>query len=325
MAPNPRTRLDPKTRFAWLASLLAAGVAFASSQAAAGWVERPFDPAVGSRWIIQEDHTEEDNDNGTIAKSTKSVTSEMTIEAKIAEGFRLTYMRSASSFTGDPEDTASSRAALAALQGIRYVVITNAAGKPLRVENFGEAVAARKRMTEAVAATAADPQTKAIVQKVFADFANLDPASAAASALDELPTLAIGQNTGLKIGAAKTSATAEQSGFAAIGESTTLSIVDADEATGEVHLTLAEVSDPESMRAMLLDIYGRMRADDPEGVDAAIAQIKRMTLSQENRTDFDVVGGMTRRMDISSTTSRALGSDRRVVTSRTVVSVSPAP
>ena len=319
MAANATTRL------AWLASLVAAGLAFASSQAAADWVERPFNPAVGSRWIIQEDFTEEDNDNGTIAKSAKSITSELTIEAKIAEGFRVAYMRRASSFAGDPEEAAQSRAGLAALQGIRYVVVTNPAGRPLRVENFGEAVAARKRMTEAIAATVADPQIKAAVQKVFADFADLDPASAAASALDELPTLAIGQNTGLKIGATKTGATAAQGGFGAIGASTTLSIAAADEATGEVHLTLVEVSDPESMRALLLDMYGRMRAEDPEGVDAAIAQVKRMALSQENRTDFDVVDGMTRRMETLSTTSRRLGNDRRVVTSRTKVSVSPAP
>jgi hypothetical protein len=50
-----------------------------------------------------------------------------------------------------------------------------------------------------------------------------------------------------------------------------------------------------------------------------------MTISQENRTDFDVVDGMTRRMETLSTTSRTLANTRRVVTSRTVVTVSPPP
>ncbi|MGD0641346.1 MAG: hypothetical protein ABSC22_11420, partial [Roseiarcus sp.] len=212
------------------------------------------------------------------------------------------------------------------LQGIRYVVVTDAAGKPLRVENLSEAIAARKKMVDALAATATDPRVAAAVTSVFADFANLDPASAAASALDELPTLAIGQNTGLKIGEARRVASTPQVGPGfEIAKTTTLSIASADEATGEVHLTLTEVSDPESMRAMLVGMYSRMRPSDPAGADAAIALVKRMTISQENRTDFDVVDGMTRRMETLSTTSRTLANTRRVVTSRTVVTVSPPP
>jgi hypothetical protein len=309
------------------AGSVACGLALAMSGAAADWVGRPFNPPVGSRWIIQRDLTSEDNDNGTLSGHTMKITSELTIEAKLAEGFRVAYARRASSYEGDPTDAAAARAALAALQGLLYRVVTDAAGKPLRIENLDETIATQKKMADALAATGKDAQTRAAIMKLVGDMAGVDGARAAELYLDELPNLAVGQDTGLKIGEVRRSAAAEhnQFGLAAFVKNVTFSIASVDEASGEVHLTLTEVTDPDSMRTALIGMYEKLRASDPEGVEEKIRIVKSMTLSQENRTEFDVVDGMTRRTRSLLTTRRTVAGDTLVMTTRTSVSVSPAP
>ena len=59
--------------------VLTSTLAFAPGACAADWVERPFDPPAGSRWIIQSDETSEDNRDGhvqtSVMKETIGVTS----------------------------------------------------------------------------------------------------------------------------------------------------------------------------------------------------------------------------------------------------------
>jgi hypothetical protein len=320
-------RAKAKPSIVLRAGLVAGILALAASAAAADWVEPTFNPPVGSRWIIQRDLTEQTDDNGTLSASTLKITSLLTIEAKAADGLRVTYARTASSYDGDPEEAATSRPVLAALQGLVYRVVTDAAGKPLRVENLDEVIATQKKMVEALAATGKDPQIQAAVVKSLGDMAGVDAARAAELYLDELPNLAVGQNTGLKIGEVRRSAPTQHNmfGLSAFLKTTTLSIVSVDAASGEVHLTLTEVTDPDSMRAMLVGLYEKTRDSDPAEADRNIEQVKSMALSQETRTEFDVVDGMTRRTRSLSTTSRDLAGNKFIDTTRTSVSVSPAP
>jgi len=73
---------------AFLAVALAAAPACAAAPAFADWTEPPYDPPVGSRWIIQRDLDTEENYDGAINRSTFRITSELRIEAKPPTGFR---------------------------------------------------------------------------------------------------------------------------------------------------------------------------------------------------------------------------------------------
>jgi hypothetical protein len=83
-----------------VAFVFAGGLAM-DSAFADDWPERPYNPPVGSRWIIQRDLFTEQNDDGTISKKTFKITSELKITRKTPTGFRITYARRNSSYESD--------------------------------------------------------------------------------------------------------------------------------------------------------------------------------------------------------------------------------
>lgn len=301
----------------------ALGLALSVAQARAESGERPYNPAVGSRWTIQSQSTEEDDDNGTIAVSTTKFTAQLKIDARTPEGFKVVFIRTDSSYDGDPEAASVERAALIAQQGVIYDVVSDAAGKPVRVENLDQAITVRKMVINGIIDAPQDPNVQKAARQMLNALLKVDASNAAEEVLSPLPDLATAQNTGLKPGEERRSIIAPRSA-AGFAKTSSLSLVNFDATSGEAHLRRSTTADPESMRAMMTGLYGTMSATDPTEVAKLIDAVKHMELSQVDQVDFDVIDGMTRRMESVSTTRRRLANNQRTVTTRTVVTVSPA-
>jgi hypothetical protein len=315
-------------RLAGGAVLVAAGLAATSSVVtAADWVERPFNPAVGSRWIVQSDKTEKDEaGSSVVGTSTTKVTALLVYEDKLSDGYRVTYRRTDSTYEGNADDPAAARAALSALQGHTYRAVTDLAGKPLRVENLGELRAALQKMVDDVAGSAADPQITSAAKKLMADLANVDEQQAAKKNLDELPVMALGQNSGLKLGEVRRQTIADPvPGASPLQNTTLLTVVEAAPDGAKVRLKLTETTDPESMRAMLTSFYQKLGASSP-AVREQIDAVKEMQFTQETQTEIEVFDGMTRSLHAEMVTSKSLPGEGEVrITESKIVTVSPAP
>ncbi|HXX26740.1 MAG TPA: hypothetical protein VEJ40_08795 [Pseudolabrys sp.] len=289
--------------------------------AAAAWAERPYNPPVGSRWIIQRDLAKEESrhENGqdTLIKSTLKITSELVIEGKTADGYRIAYRRIKSAEEGNDTKAPLRRAALSALDNITIRATTDARGTPLRVDNLEDVRQALRTMVERLAAMAGDPQVAANVRTMFAGMLNVDAETAARANLDELPALALGQNTGLKVGDVRRESVSEPSGIGPpLVKVRALSVAQADAATGNVKLTLTENYDLESIRKFLVALASQA-GRDPE-------DMKKMDITLDGRTEIEVVDGMTRAMHEQSTMSADLMGNTVVTKDRKDVTVTPA-
>jgi hypothetical protein len=301
------------------AAAFAVTIAFAA--AAQEWRERAYDPAPGSKWTIQRDiATEEttvENGRTTVLTGTLKITSELTVQSKTPDGFRIAYRRTKSQYDGNEHDPATMRAALGALDNILIVASTDRTGKPLRVDNLGDIRNGLRQMIDRMSAARGNAADAAQLRALLARMTAIDAAQAAQLYLDEVPALALGQNTGLKPGEARRSTEQIPTPIGApLVKTNALSIVSADPATGKLRLTLTESYDEASMRAFLTEL-GRH-----SGLSAS--DVQKMKISLEAKTEMDVEDGMTRRINRVSTTSNDRMGNRKVTVSRKLVTVTPA-
>jgi hypothetical protein len=162
-----------------------------------------------------------------------------------------------------------------------------------------------------------DPQIAANVRQLLEGLTRLDAEQAAQASLDEVPALAIGQNTGLKPGQTRRDAVAVANGIGPpMIKRMALSIASADAASGDVRFALTEDYDPDSIRALLVALAGKL-GRDPE-------DMKRMNITLDGRTDIEVAGGMTRAMHRQSTMMSNLMGNTLVIKDRKDVTVTPA-
>lgn len=299
------------------AAALAVVAAFAA--AAQDWRERVYDPAPGSKWIIQRDLTTEETtvENGrtSVLAGTLKITSELTVESKTADGFRVAYRRTRSQFDGNNHDPATMRAALAALDNILIRASTDRSGKPLRVENLDDIRNGLRKLVDGVAGR--NPADAAQVRALLGRMTTIDAVQAAQLYLDEVPLLSLGQNTGLKPGEVRRSTEQMPTPIGApLVKTSTLSIAAADPATGKLRLALAESYDEASMRAFLTEL-GR-------NAGLSASDVQTMKISLEARTEMDVEDGVTRRISRVSTTSNDRMGNRKVTVSRKLVTVTPS-
>ncbi len=319
------TRREPGCQRSGLAAVLFAVMLATGSAAAADWAERPYNPPVGSRWIIQRDLFSEQNDAGAISKKTFKITSDLKIVGKDAAGFTAIYARRASSYDNDDKDAeAMERPALAALQGIEYHIAMDPAGKPLRVDNLADVEAALRNMVDKITATDKDPKTAAVLRQILSPMLDVDEKRAAELYMDQLPNLALAQNTGLKPGDTRRESVEQPNPMGKLVINRSMTIKEADAASGDATYVLTESYDPSAMRAFQLQVLENMRK---QGIDVGEPEktINEMELSLDNQTEFKVVDGMTRNTIEDSTMIANLTGTRRVIKSRKVVTVTPAP
>jgi hypothetical protein len=306
-------------RAALPAAMVIAVTAAASAQ---DWRERAYDPAPGSKWIIERVLTTRETtvENGltTVKSGTLTIVSELTVEAKTPDGFRVAYRRARSNYDGNHHDPATMRLALAALNNILIRASTDRTGKPQRVDNLEDIRTGVRTMIDRVATAGQSAAYAAQLRGLLGQMTAVDSAQAAQLYLDDVPTLAFGQNTGLRPGEVRrgTEQVPNSVGPAFV-KNNALSIVSADTATGKVRYALTESYDPDSLRAFLTDLGRRA------GISAS--DVQKMVISLEKKTELDVEGGMTRRVQSVSTTSNDLMGNRKLTVSHLNVTVRPAP
>ena len=302
--------------------IVIAALIFAKS-AVAESVECPFNPPVGSHWTIESIVAETDEGDATTT-STKKSTQLLTYEEKVPDGFRISFQTTAYTFEGNTDNAVMMRAGAAVMRALTYRVVTDLSGKPLRVENLDEVRVTLRKMADTISGTLDDQAVAEASKKVMADMFDKDEKQAAEH-VGRLRMMALGQNTGLKPGESRQQTFDEfmGRGIPPIRQTQTVTLLDMAPDGVKAHYRVTEVSDPESARAMLLSLVGKLDNSDPE-VREQIDAIKKMVLRQESQIEIDVVDGMTRKLDIVSITERRLGNEGTRITTHEALTVAPA-
>jgi hypothetical protein len=296
MSQNQVAPRKPPPPLATILPLVLAGtLASATGARAAEWVERPFDPPTGSRWIIQSNETTEENRDGRVQTSAMTMTSELTIEQKIADGFRITYVVRNAAYEGDARTAALIGPVTKTLESLVVHATTAPNGMPLRVENLEEVQAtARTAIDNLTAALASKPEEAAILRQIATRMLISDDKQAPTVYLASLATLALGQNTGLRPGETRRNDDDVANPFsgAPIKSNTMLRIDSADPVTGNVRYIRTRTFDSDAIKEFLSRLaqqLGRV-SQDAQRFDNLM---KQFTMTLDSRTEMDVEEGMT--------------------------------
>jgi hypothetical protein len=288
------------------------------------WKEPKFDPPVGSKWTINREVDVEKNSGGTIVGHTLKEAALLTIEAKTADGFIVTYSRQSSSYEGDAIGAAAQRIVFQAEQGLAIRVETDASGKPLRILNFDEVKAALKKALDAEPITTANPDAIAKMREINDRMLAVGDKLAAELYLDDLPTLAMGQNTGLKPGEIGKNVLPVANALATgLTRTVMMSIADADPATGKVSYLMTQTYDADAMRTLVSETVRQMKPA-ATGTQAMEQAIKTAVLSTIIRAQLDVEAGMTRELRQQSVISFRAPGAIAVTSENELVTIKPA-
>ncbi len=323
-----RIHSRPKLFGAAIAALLA----LAAPQArAADAAERPYDPPIGSRWIIASETRTEDNRPEGPRSSQINIRAELTVEAKTPDGFRITYVNRGATLDGNDSMLPMMRSAMKALQDVPLRATTDRAGKPVRVDNLDEAKAAMRNMVGSLTEPFKDkPQVAAVVTQMVRGLIEVGPDQAAEAYIDELPLLAKAQNTGMKLHDIRRSSRAVDNPLGAAGtlkSSDVFEMTEADGATGKRVFVNTTAYDMASMKDFMQSMTKKLMAAAGSTVKPAEIDslVKQMVLTLDDRTVFEVEDGMTRKVTGKTiTTVRAMGHNLQKTEEKTVT-VTRAP
>jgi hypothetical protein len=308
---------------------LAALACLAAQPAAAQkWIERPYDPPVGSRWsVVTQAESDETRVAGERNMRQISTRAEFTVEQKLPDGYRIAYVNREIKMTGTAPGTDIAEAAFGAMKDIVIRARTDAAGKPLVVENIDEVKLTMAKVVERIAtAFEKKPQVAALVRQMMNGILLVDGATAASVYMEDLPVLAAGQNTGLQPGASRREEEQVPSPFGAAAIKSVLitRLTSWDEATGKARFTRTREMDREALKQVTIDIASRLiTASGDKDSPEMIAALKQISFSVDNEVVIDVEGGMTRAIEDRSTTlASVMGQTFRKVEKK-VVRVTP--
>jgi hypothetical protein len=304
--------------------LLLAGGLLIRPAAADDWVEPKFAPLVGSKWLVQREVNVEKNERGTMIGHTLKQTALLTVEEKTANGYVMTYERQNSSYDGDPAGASRQRIEFAAEQGVPLRFVTDASGKPLRVVNFADLKAVLKQAIDAQPIATADPDALASLHRVADRMASVDDKKAAELYLDELPLMAMGQNTGLRPGEVhRATLPVANALIDGVTKVLALSIVQDDPATGKVRYLMTETFDPDSMKTLVSETVKELALTNVSAAAVSDA-LKTAVVAGVARAQLDVAGGMTRELRRQWVTSFRGPGGLSVTSEDELVTISPA-
>ena len=292
--------------------------------AADSWVEPKFDPPVGSKWVVQREVNVQKTERGNLIGHTVKQTALLTVEEKTADGYVMTYERQLLSYAGDPAGASRQRITFAAEQGVPLRFVTDSSGKPLRIVNFAELKTALQEAITAQPISTGNSDTLAAVRRVAQRMALVDDAKAAELYLDELPLMALGQNTGLQPGDMHRATLPVANALVDDASKVlTLSIVQDDPASGRVRYLMTETFDPDAMKSVVGEMFkeAALANINPEAVEGAL---KTATVAAVARAQLDVAGGMTRELRRQWVTSFRAPGATSVTSEDEFVTISPA-
>ena len=320
---------DSGIRFAFFtAALISLG---AAQGCVADTVERPYNPPVGSRWIIETETNSSDTRPDGPRTSLIKMRSEMTIDEKTSNGFRISFVNRGATVEGNDPMTALMRSAVKALENVPIRATTDLAGKPVRVDNLDEAKAAMRSMVGTLTAPFEDkPQVVAILKQMVNGLIEVDADKAATSYMEELPLFAKAQNTGMKLHEIRRSSRVVDNplgGSGALKSSDAFELTEADGATGKRVFVSTTSYDAASMKEFMQSVSKKLMAAGgggikPEQIDSLV---KSMVLTLDERAVLEVEDGMTRKItEKSVTTARAMGHNLQKTEDKTIT-VTRAP
>jgi hypothetical protein len=288
--------------------------------------EALYDPPVGSRWTIHSQMREDDTRPGQSTTTIITHDADFSIVEKTDQGFRIAYAMRDFDVQGDTMQAKLSRLALNALRGVVVQATTDASGKPLSIENLPEVQAAFGKAMDAIVAPFADkPDVAAKMRAMIDAISRRDGDKSPDLLIEDLPLLAVAQNTHLALGQTREEAKLSPSPFGGQPFKTnlTLRLVDVDNDTGARRLIRTSAYDEAALRGFVVDAVAKLGM---QGDSAKIEQMMRqMTLSNNGQTEFTVEHGMTRTVkDDTMLTVNAMGMTANKH-QQTQITVAPAP
>lgn len=275
------------------------------------WVERTYDPSVGSRWSIDATQSSENVTGGSTQASTTTIKAELIFEQKLTDGFHVTYVTHDTTFEGDARTAAMIGPAAKALDNIPIRATLSANGTPLRVDNLDEVLAAAHTAVDRFTASlGGNPQVAAAAGKMVTGMLIADAQNAPRIYLATLLMLAVGQNTGLRPGETRNAVedAANPLTGTPIKSNTTLRIDSADPATGNVRYIRTRTFDPDALKSLLGGVAQQMGGGNTELSQKLGEFLKQMSLTLDSRTEIAVEQGMTRGLEEEDTaTTSGLG------------------
>jgi hypothetical protein len=309
-----------------LATVIAAMAMFDVAPAFAA--EPVYNPQVGSRWTVEtETRSEEVRPDGT-ATSLIRTRGELTIEQKTAEGFRISYVQRDATVEGNARSVPLSRAYTKVLENVVIHASTDPAGKPLHIDNLDEAKAAmRDAASGLVEQFDRRPATRALFDQLMSQLVEVGAENAASVYVDALGVLAVAQNTGMKAGEFRqvTKPAENPLGGDALKSTERFELVDADAARLKfVNVTSVDAADMNEF--MQSFARGLLAASGDSVTPERVRQlVNSMVFSFDKRAEFEVEGGMTRKVaENSRTVFRGL-EQNLIQTDMRTITVTPAP
>jgi hypothetical protein len=314
-----------------LARLKVLAVALLVAVPAAAWAQTAapaYDPPVGSRWIVETETRGEEIRPDSSTFSIVRTRTELTVEEKTAEGFRISWVQRDAMVDGNARSVSLRRAFANVAANVVVHVSTDSAGKPLRIDNLDEARAAMRRSADDLAVQFAErPAARALFDQLMSELIDVSADNAASVFVSPLTVLAVAQNAGMKPGEFRlTSKPAENPlGGDALMANERFELTQAD--AGRLTFVKVTSIDAASMRDFMQSFARELLAASGDSVTPARVDllVKSMAFSFDKRAEFGVEDGMTRKVSEQSTTAfRGMEQNLIQTETRTIV-VTPAP
>ena len=315
------------TRLALAAAMLACLCVQALAQP---WTERPYNPAIGSRWsIVSQTDSDEVRPGGPAREQHVRQRGEFSIDEKLPDGFRITYVNRELSITGTVPGSDLANIAMGAMKDIVIHARTDATGKPVSVENLDEVKATmRVVVARMVEGFKQNPKVAEVIGQMMQNILVVDGADAARTYIDNLPTLAAAQNAGLKPGAVlrNQETVANPMGGGPLRSTLITRMVSWDDATGSARISRRREMDTNDLKAMSIAIARQLSAAAEDKITPQMIELmKQIDIKIESEELIDVRDGMAYAIeDTSTTTASVMGQTQRKVEVKRV-SVVPLP
>lgn len=291
--------------FVLIVTLLAAP-AWAQAWAPAwaqAYTERPYDPPAGSKWqIVSETNTAENRPGAGNREERIQIRSDLTIDEKLPEGFRVTYTTRRIDVTGTTAAAKLVGDAYSAMRDIPIRARLDKAGRPVEVENLAEIKTAMRSVVDKMTAKfESNPKAAAFMRQIFQTLLDVEGRDAATAYLEELSPLAAVQNLGLKPGDVRRDTETNPNPFSgkAIKTILTTRLDSYDDKAGHARLLRKREFDKESLREAIADMVGKLAAigDNKTITPEMVEMVKKVNFSIEAETVYDLENGMTVRID----------------------------
>lgn len=325
------TRLIKARMHGGRAFAIAAFVCLCAHTAAAqsaSWTERPYDPPVGSRWmIVSESISDEARANGERREQTMLLRGELTIDEKRPDGFRVTYINRGSDVRGNGPNVPILQQIGAVVKDVPVRGMIDARGKPVSIENIKDLDVLMRPLIDKVAVglSAKDPKGAEAFKRTMEAMLFADQVTAAEIYMGDMLQLTAGHNTGVRPGEVKRERSEAQMPFGGVVRSTLITrLTSWDDATGNARYARREEVDPETLKSVSLMLARRVLNLSEKDVSPRVTElVKTISYSVEREATITVENGMTRQLTENTEVKGTMADLKHRKITRKAITVTP--